>query len=269
MAITSTRLDGQNVGLQLTGGSTVANVFTVNLVTGETSSPYLTSVDLSFTQMAAQALFQFVPVGQRGTATFLTRLITVAPADNNTLTLSISLAGDLATLVATVSATPAYLVLHIQHSISGYVAWGVGVSTGGGPPPAPTNPFTLAANCPAGAAVGDCVYISAPDVGSVTQVATCDPSTVAKMPAIGIILSKATLTDCTIQRLGRVDLTGAGFSFTGGARLFVALNGKVSQTVPSPAVSPSGHVYMQPLGVASAAEVVELNPSMSIIRSDA
>jgi hypothetical protein len=269
MAITSTRLDGQNVGLRLTGGSTVVNVFSVNLVTGETASPYLTSVDLTFTQTAALALFQLVPAGERGTTTFLTRLITVAPADDNTLTLSISTVGNVATLVATVSGTPASLVVHIQHSISGYVAWGVGVSTGSGPPPPPTNNFVFSATCSAGNAVGDCVYFSGPEIVGVAQVAAADPSTIGKMPAVGVIISKAGPTNCTVQRLGRADLTGAGFSFSAGDRLFVALNSKVSKSVPTPGASPSGYVLVQPIGVAAAPESVELNPSMSMIRNDA
>jgi len=269
MAITSTRLDGQNIGLRLTGGSTVVNVFTVNLTTGEATSAYLTSVDLSIVQSAAVALFQSVPVGERATVTFLTRLVTVAPADDNTITLSISTAGGFATLVATESATPANMVLHVQHSISGYVAWGVGFATGGGPPPPPTNNFVFSATCVAGNAVGDCVYFSGAEVAGVAQVDKADPSTLARMPAVGIIVSKAGPTDCTVQRLGRADLTGAGFTFTFGDRLFVGLSGQVSATVPSAGLSPSGHVFVQPVGVATAAQILELNPSMSIIRNDA
>lgn len=268
MAITATRLDGQNVGLHLTGGSTVVNIFTVDLLTGEAFSSYLTSVDLSIVQSAAVALFQTVPVGQRATSTFLTRLVTVAPADDNTITLSISTAGNLATLVATLSATPASIVLHIQHSISGYVAWGVGFATGGGPPPPPSNNFVFSAVCSAGNAVGDCVYVSGPEVGGTAQVAKADPSTIAKMPAVGVIVDKTTPTTCTVQRLGRVDLTGGAFSFTPGNRLFVGLSGAVTDTAPLATASPSGHVYIQPLGVATAAGILEFNPSMSIIRSD-
>jgi hypothetical protein len=269
MAITATRLDGQNIGLRLTGGSTSVNVITVNLLTGETVSPYLSSVDLSLVQSAAVALFQSVPAGERATVTFLTRLITVAPADDNTLTLSLLGGGSSATLVATVSATPANLVLHVQHSISGYVAWGVGVSTGGGPPPPVTNNFVFSATCSAGNAVGDCVYFSGPEVGGVAQVGKADPSDIAKMPAVGVILSKTSATDCTVQRLGRLDLTGSAVSFTFGQRLFVGLSGQIDPTVPAPGASPSGHVFVQPVGVATAAQIAELNPSMSMIRNDA
>jgi hypothetical protein len=184
MAITSTRLDGQNIGLRLTGGSLSANVFTVNLLTGEATSAYLTSVDLSIVQSAAVALFQTVPVGERATVTFLTRLVTVAPADDNTIALSISIAGNFATLVATESATPSNLVLHVQHSISGYVAWGVGFATGGGPPPPPTNNFVFSATCPGTAAIGNCVYIAGPEVAGVA-VAELDASRAAYLLCVG------------------------------------------------------------------------------------
>lgn len=267
MAITSTRLDGQNIGLRLTGGSTVVNVLTVNLLTGEATSAYLTSVDLSIVQSAAVALFQSVPVAERATVTFLTRLVTVAPADDNTITLSITTAGDLATLVATESATPANLVLHVQHSISGYVAWGVGFAAGGGPPPPSSSDKTFSANCLAGDALGACVYVTGASVGGVPQVATCDPSDESKMPAIGIIVSKASATDATVQRFAIADLTGSGVAFTPAARAFVGFTGLPVTTPPTPAGSGSGYVMLQTVGVATETAALEVKIDASMMKS--
>jgi hypothetical protein len=132
VAITASRLDGQNIGLRLTGGTTVADVLTVNTTTGAASSSYLSKVDLAVVSAAARLLFGLVPVSERSTVTMLTRLVTVAPADNATLTLT-SVAGvGTITLRATTGASPANLVIHIPHSTGGLVAWGVGSAGSGG-----------------------------------------------------------------------------------------------------------------------------------------
>lgn len=267
MAITATRLDGQNVGLRLTGGSTVVNVFTVNLVTGEATSSYLTSVDLSIIQSAAVALFQMVPLAERATVTFLTRLVTVAPADSNTITLSISTAGNLATLVATESATPANLVIHVQHSISGYVAWGVGFDTGGGPPPPSSSDKTFSADCLAGDAVGACVYVTGASVAGVMQVATCDPADETKMPAVGIIVSKPGATSATVQRFAVADLTGSAAVLVPGNRAWVGFTGLPVTTAPLPGASPSGYVMLQTVGVATEAAALEVKIDASMMKS--
>lgn len=265
MAITSSRLDGQNVGLHLTGGSTVVNVLTVNLVTGEASSAYLTSVDLSIVQSAAVALFQTVPVGQRATATFLTRLVTVAPADSNTITLSITTVGSAATLVATVSATPASIVLHVQHSISGYVAWGVGFATGAAPPPSSSDK-TFSANCLAGDALGACVYVTGASVAGVPQVATCDPSDETKMPAVGIIVAKPGATDATVQRFAIADLSGSAAVLVPASRAWVGYSGLPVTTVPAVGASPSGYVMLQTVGVATEAAALEVKIDASMMK---
>jgi len=267
MAITPTRLDGQNIGLRLTGGSTSVNVFTVNLLTGEATSAYLTSVDLSIVQSAAVALFQSIPIGERSTVTFLTRLVTVAPADDNTITLSISVVGNLATLVATESATPANLVLHVQHSISGYVAWGVGFATGGGPPPPASSDATFTANCLAGDAAGACVYVTGASVGGVIQVATCNPADETKMPAIGILVSKSAATTGTVRRFAVGDLTGSGVAFVPGSRAFVGFAGLPVTTPPTPGASPSGYVMLQTVGVATEAAALEVKIDASMMKS--
>jgi hypothetical protein len=266
MAIASTRLDGQNIGLHLTGGSTAVNVFTVDLLTGEATSTYLTSVDLSIVQSAAVALFQTVPIGQRATATFLTRLVTVAPADNNTITLSISTVGNLATLVATVSATPASLVIHIQHSITGYVAWGVGFASGAPVPPG-TSDATFTADCLAGDAVGACVYVTGASMGGIMQVATCDPSDETKMPAVGIIVSKPAATSATVQRLAVADISASAAVLTPGSRAWVGFTGLPVSVPPLPGASPSGYVMLQTVGVATGAAALEVKISADMLKS--
>lgn len=132
MAITATRLDGQNVGLRLSGGTTVADVLTVNVSTGASSSAYLKAVDLIVITAAAKKLFDLVPLAERSTVTFLARLITVSPADDATLTLTAVAGVGTITLRATVGVSPANIIIHVPYSTGGLIAWGIGASGGGG-----------------------------------------------------------------------------------------------------------------------------------------
>lgn len=265
MAITWKSLDGQNVGVRLTGGSTSVNALSVDVVTGATSSPYLTASQLTFLQSAAQNLFDLVPAGERATVTFLTRLLTVAPADDQTLALSASVAGSTATLVATAGATPANLIFHVPHSVQGYNAWASALTGGAGPSPTPSN-STFTADCLSGDVVGACVYITGPTVAGIVQVATADPSNAAKMPAVGIITSKASATSCTVQRAAVADLTGSAVSLTPGSQSWVGLSGLVVTAVPLAIASGSGYVILQPIGVATDLKGVEVSVGLPVLR---
>lgn len=268
MAITWKNLDGQNVGVRLTGGSTSVNALTVNVVTGDVTSAYLTESQVTFLRSAALNLFDLVPAGERATVTFLTRLLTVAPADDQTLALSASVAGSLATLVATVGGTPANLIFHVPHSVQGYNAWASALTGGGGPPPTPSN-STFTADCLAGDAVGACVFITGPTVAGVVQVATAVPSDSSKMPAVGIITAKASATSCTVQRASIADLTGSAVALTAGRQTWVGLSGLPVTTTPLAAASPSGYVILQPIGVATDAQGVEVSVGLPVVRDHA
>jgi len=132
MAITATRLDGQNVGLRLSGGTTVVDVLTVNVSTGASTSTYLKAVDLIVITAAAKKLFDLVPLSERSTVTFLARLITVSPADDSSLTLTAVAGAGTITLRATTGASPASIIVHVPYSTGGLIAWGIGASSGGG-----------------------------------------------------------------------------------------------------------------------------------------
>lgn len=132
MAITATRLDGQNVGLRLSGGTTVVDVLTVNISTGASSSTYLKAVDLIVITAAAKKLFDLVPLSERSTVTFLARLVTVSPADDASLTLTAVAGAGTITLRATTGASPANVIVHVPYSTGGLIAWGIGAGSGGG-----------------------------------------------------------------------------------------------------------------------------------------
>lgn len=132
MAITATRLDGQNVGLRLSGGTTVVDVLTVNISTGASTSTYLKAVDLIVITAAAKKLFDLVPLSERSTVTFLARLVTVSPADDASLTLTAVAGVGTITLRATTGASPANVIIHVPYSTGGLIAWGIGAGSGGG-----------------------------------------------------------------------------------------------------------------------------------------
>lgn len=269
MAITATRLDGQNIGLRLTGGTTVVDVLTVNLTTGAATSPYLNGTDIPVVSMAAKLLFGLMPASERATVTMLTRLVTVAPADDATLSLTAVAGAGTLTLRATTSTSPANLILHVPHTTGGLVAWGVGVSTGGGPPPPTTDYRFFSANCLAGDAVGALVRVSGAMVAGLPQVTTADPSNDARVPIIGIITAKASATDCTVQRLGEVDLSATAVTLVAGNRVWVSYSGIPTTTIPDATLSPSGYVMLQPVGVATDTQAFELQISQSIMRLNA
>lgn len=130
MAISVTRLDGQNVGLRLSGGSLTTPIFSVNLATGAVTSTVLSSTDCQNLRAAALALFNLVPLAERNTITFLTRLVAVMTADGSTLSLTATIIGSVSTLVATVAGTPANLVVHLPYAPDGLVAWASAGPTG-------------------------------------------------------------------------------------------------------------------------------------------
>ena len=132
MAVTATRLDGQNIGLRLDGGTLTVSVYSLNLTTGAVTSNWLTQVDCNNLRAGALSLFKLVPLAERSTVTFLTRLVGVTAADSSVLTLTAAIVGQVATLVVTVAATPANLLAHLPYTPESLVAWASAGTSGGG-----------------------------------------------------------------------------------------------------------------------------------------
>jgi len=108
------------------------------------------------------------------------------------------------------------------------------------------------ANCLASDAVGDSVYVTAPDVGGLIQVTKADPSTSAKMPAIGVIQTKLSSTLCIVKLFG--ELSGVYTGFTAGDVLYVGAAGTPSHTPGA---------ISQVLGVALSDDIVFISPEYS------
>lgn len=96
--------------------------------------------------------------------------------------------------------------------------------------PVPTEAIVVAsdnyeADCLASDSPGDCVRITVPSVGGIRQVTKIDPTAVG-FPQIfaGIIVSKSTLTRCTVQRSGDYSVP---YSVGLAPAFFVGLDGRL------------------------------------------
>lgn len=119
-----------------------------------------------------------------------------------------------------------------------------------------STPTTFSATCPSGASVGDLVYVSS--AGYVTPV---DITDVAKVPAVGCILSKSSSTSCLVQTAG---LAGGLYSgLTAGAMYYSGLSSRPS-ILPTPSVGQS--LFLQALGIALDPTTLILAPSIVLTR---
>jgi hypothetical protein len=108
----------------------------------------------------------------------------------------------------------------------------------------------LAANCDAADVAGDLVYVTGPDIGGLLQVAKVDIDDGAKMPAVGIIITKASSTDCTVRVSGEFDLSAGGL--TPGDPIFVSATGTLTTAPPSR--PGAGSRFIQRVGIALTAK---------------
>ena len=120
---------------------------------------------------------------------------------------------------------------------------------------------SIRANCLTADAVGNCVYVTGDLISGLHQVTTCDPTDFAKMPAVGVIVSKDTDTLCTVLVLGEIEgLTGLSVRKV----VFVGLDGKIASAPPPPPVG--GFVFIQHLGSVTDGQRVLLNPNFHMIK---
>lgn len=114
----------------------------------------------------------------------------------------------------------------------------------------------FSATCLAADLVGRPVFMTGTDA-----VATCDPTDFSKMVAVGVIVSKQSSTSCIVRTGGEVSgLSG----LIPGERYWVALDGTLTEVVPTPPVS--GKVYVQAMGMARTASVLVLQISPTLTR---
>lgn len=114
----------------------------------------------------------------------------------------------------------------------------------------------FAANCIAGAAAGDLVYVNGMTTG-VLDVAQADIADSGKMPVRGVIEVKTSATTCFVRISGLLE---AFSGLTAGQKVFAASSG-ISNAVPT-----ASQEYVQALGVAVSATGIYLDISQQLMR---
>lgn len=108
------------------------------------------------------------------------------------------------------------------------------------------------ADCSGTDVAGDFVRITGDAVAGYYQVIKADPTDLAQMPALGVIVEKTLATRCIVQRAGNVAATG----LTPGKPYFVGLDGQLDDAPPVPALG--AYAVTQDVGVALSSTVLAL-----------
>ncbi len=117
-----------------------------------------------------------------------------------------------------------------------------------------------AANCLAGDSAEDLVYVTGAPVGGLLQVAQIDIEDGAKMPAIGVIVSKSTATDCIVQLHGEFELSSG--TLTSGNPVFASVLGVLTTAPPSRPVA--GSRLIQHIGIAMTPKKLFIDPESTV-----
>jgi hypothetical protein len=218
MALTATVLDGNNVALAYSGGTVTANALTLNVVTGAVTSSYLPSTWTAVLRKNALKLFGVTSTAQRQTVQFLDRLISLGSLDGATISTTASVAGDLATLVVSVSGNTTVLV-QMPHSIFGAASLGQSVpATGGGGGgsvvPSDLGLVKWTGDIDSAVAAGYLVGVD-PSTGALVL---ANPGPVDPVACIGVYAVDSSANPCV--RTSGVILAN-GFPFTPGAILYM------------------------------------------------
>ena len=121
---------------------------------------------------------------------------------------------------------------------------------------------TFPANCLATDAVGDCVYSNLDVVAGIYQVTKVDPNDETKMPAVGLIISKSTDTDCIVKMSGLVE--GIYGAMDLRKTLYVDIDGGLTQALPL--ALPGDRMFIQAMGMAVDDGAFVLTPSATFAR---
>ena len=115
--------------------------------------------------------------------------------------------------------------------------------------------------CPTSVAIGDLVYVTGPLSGDLLQVAKVDITQLAKMPALGIVVEKASTTECTFVSCGPVQMSG----LIPNARYYAGLDGRPTSTPPTAALA-GRPIFFQVIGVALEAGTMFFQPSYDLVK---
>lgn len=115
------------------------------------------------------------------------------------------------------------------------------------------------ANCLSSDAVGDCVRITGPKVGTLYQVTKVAIATVGNPPAVGIITKKHSATLCVVQFHG--PMKGVYSSLTPNQPYFAGTDSRLAKV--GDLTYPSGLAYFQQIAVALHTDEVFVNPLLA------
>lgn len=118
-----------------------------------------------------------------------------------------------------------------------------------------------AAECTSSEAVGDFVCIADDPPNGLDVVAKANPADFTKMPAVGVIVSKSSPTQCTVQWLGETPNIFTGLS--SGEVYFVGVDARIAEVPPVPTTVP---LFAQWMGVATAPTRLYLRPNDHMVR---
>lgn len=118
-----------------------------------------------------------------------------------------------------------------------------------------------AAECTAAEGVGDFVCIVADPPNGVDYVGKADPADFTKMPAVGVIISKSSPTECLVQWFGETPNIFTGLA--SGEGYFVGVDSKVAGDPPTPTTVP---LFTQWVGVATAPTRLYIRPNDHMVR---
>jgi hypothetical protein len=125
----------------------------------------------------------------------------------------------------------------------------------------------VAANCLSTDLVGNFVQISGPNSGPYYTVTTVDPSRNTGMPALGIIVTKQSTTQCLVQMTGLVDVGPLGITgLPVGKRCFVGYDGRPAFPPPPVSQSPTGTLLLQVVGLIVGSSLIELVPGLYLAK---
>lgn len=120
----------------------------------------------------------------------------------------------------------------------------------------------LPADCLSTDAVGDCIQFTGDLLGDRYQVTRADPR--ALIQASGVIIRKATSTQCTIRMAGL--MTGIVSGFVPNGLVWLGINGRLEQDRALITALPGGKVLVQPLGFAATSTTVFLLPQAPYVK---
>lgn len=113
--------------------------------------------------------------------------------------------------------------------------------------------FKRPVDCLSSDSIGDSVYIRAGFAGGRWQVAKADPGDDAKMPAVGILISKSSTTEGEVQLWGEVPSIFSSLSI--GRTYHVDYNGV---TLNVPIIGVNGYSWVQDFGFALSDDILFL-----------